>query len=89
MQDSFFDTTIEYLKGVGPQRAEVLKKEIKTYTFRDLLHHYPFRYIDKTHFTSIREAKGIGGVVQLKVKLADFSEKRSSEKEALGGYCDG
>ena len=83
MQDSFFDTTIEYLKGVGPQRAEVLKKEIKTYTFRDLLHHYPFRYIDKTHFTSIREAKGIGGVVQLKVKLADFSEKGAQRKKRL------
>ena len=41
-------TSIEYLKGVGPKRAELLKKELEIFTFRDLLFHFPFRYIDKS-----------------------------------------
>ena len=49
------NTPIEYLKGVGTQRAEVLKKEVGIYTYYDLLHYYPFRYIDRTKFYKIRE----------------------------------
>src|SRR3546814_17630296 len=48
-------TPVEYLKGVGPSRADVLKKELSVYTWEDLLRHYPFRYIDKTRFYTIRE----------------------------------
>lgn len=49
------DTPIEYLKGIGPQRAEVLKKELGIYLYRDLLTYYPFRYVDRTRFYKIRE----------------------------------
>jgi ATP-dependent DNA helicase RecG len=49
------DTPIEYLKGIGPQRAEVLKKELNIFTYRDLLTYYPFRYVDRTKFSTIRE----------------------------------
>jgi ATP-dependent DNA helicase RecG len=48
-------TPIEYLKGVGPQRADVLKKELSIFTFQDLINHYPFRYVDRTKFYKIRE----------------------------------
>ncbi len=48
-------TPIEYLKGVGPSRADVLKKELSVFTWQDLLQHYPFRYIDKTRFYKIAE----------------------------------
>lgn len=48
-------TPIEYLKGVGPQKADVLKKELQIFTIGDLLERYPFRYIDKTKFHKIRE----------------------------------
>lgn len=44
---------IEYLKGVGPLRGDVLKKELGIYTFQDLLDHFPFRHIDKTQIDSI------------------------------------
>lgn len=46
---------IEYLKGVGPQRADILKKELNIFTFGDLLHHFPFRYIDRTSFYKINQ----------------------------------
>ena len=42
------ETPIDYLKGVGPKRADLLKKELRIFTYGDLLEHYPFRYIDKS-----------------------------------------
>lgn len=48
-------TPIEYLKGVGPQRADVLKKELSIFTYQDLINHYPFRYVDRTRFYKIKE----------------------------------
>lgn len=44
---------IEYLKGVGPQRAELLKKELGIFTFEDMLHHFPYRHIDRTKIDEI------------------------------------
>lgn len=46
---------IEYLKGVGPLRADLLKKELEIFTFGDLLDHFPNRHIDKTKVSRIRE----------------------------------
>jgi ATP-dependent DNA helicase RecG len=66
MANSFLDTPIEYLKGIGPQRAEVLKTELGLFTFRDLLTHYPFRYVDRTKFLSVREISEDMPYVQLK-----------------------
>lgn len=48
-------TSIEYLKGVGPKRGELLKKGLNIHTFGDLMTHYPFRYVDKTKFYTISE----------------------------------
>ena len=52
---SFFDTKIEFLKGVGSQRAEMLNKELGIFTFGDLLEHYPFRHEDRTKFHRIAD----------------------------------
>jgi len=51
----FFDTPVEYLKGIGPQRAAILNRELKIFTFADLIQHYPFRYEDRTRFYKVRE----------------------------------
>jgi len=52
---SFFDTKIEYLKGVGAQRAELLQKELGIFTYGELLEHYPFRHEDRTQFHKISQ----------------------------------
>ena len=52
---SDLDTTIEFLKGVGPKRAEILQKELGIYTYAHLLSTYPFRYIDRNRFYKINE----------------------------------
>lgn len=66
------NTPIEYLKGVGPQRAELLKKEIGVFTYQDLLHYYPFRYIDRTRYYKINEVEPESPLVQILVKLSSF-----------------
>lgn len=52
---STLDTTIEFLKGVGPKRAELFQKELGIFTYEDLLNFYPFRYIDRTRFYKVSE----------------------------------
>ncbi|HNI46195.1 MAG TPA: hypothetical protein PK230_15935, partial [Chitinophagales bacterium] len=49
------DTPIEYLKGVGPKRAELLQKELQIFTWGDLLNHFPFRYEDRTKVYLVRD----------------------------------
>jgi len=49
------NSPIEYLKGVGPQRADLLKKELDIFTFNDLLNHFPHRHVDKTKVNFISE----------------------------------
>ncbi len=48
-------TPIEYLKGVGPQRADLLKKELEIFTFKDLLELFPHRHIDRTRLNLVRD----------------------------------
>ncbi|MBI2721154.1 MAG: ATP-dependent DNA helicase RecG [Bacteroidetes bacterium] len=60
------DTPIEYLKGIGSQRAEVLKKELNIFIYRDLLTYYPFRYVDRTKFHHVNEITEALQFVQLK-----------------------
>lgn len=64
---------IEYLKGVGPQRAELLKKELNIFTFRDLLEHFPFRHVDKTRVNLIRDITPDMEYVQVAVRIVRFN----------------
>lgn len=62
----FFTTSIEFLKGVGPQRAALLSKELSIFTFGDLIQHYPFRYEDRTKFYTISTINDEMQFVQIK-----------------------
>ncbi len=62
----FFETPVEYLKGVGPQRSALLNKELNIFTFGDLIQHYPFRYEDRTKFYAISELNEEMPYVQIK-----------------------
>ena len=65
---------IEYLKGVGPQRADFLKKELAIFTFNDLLHHYPYRHVDKTKVTPIVDLNASMEYVQVQGRLWHYEE---------------
>ena len=66
MFDNILNTSIEYLKGVGPQRAEILRKELQVYTFVDLLNCFPFRYVDRSKFYKVSELNSDLAYIQLK-----------------------
>jgi len=87
---SFFDTSLEFLKGVGPQRAALLQKELKLFTFGDLIQYYPFRHEDRTQFFKVSEANELMPHVQLKGKITDFEFIGVGFKKRLvGHFTDG
>jgi len=69
---SFLDTSIEYLKGVGPQKAEILKSELQLFTYKDLLHYFPFKYIDKSSLTEVKDLHPDSGNVQMRGKISQL-----------------
>ena len=77
------DTPIEYLKGIGPSRANLFKKELNIFTYGDLLHHYPFRYIDKSSIHSIASLTDGMPFIQLKGKIIKFQEKGHKKSRRL------
>lgn len=71
---------IEYLKGVGPQKGELLRKELKIFTFGDLLQYFPFRYVDRTRIDRIADLSGYEDYVQIRgriINMAVMGEGRS------------
>ncbi|HRG51700.1 MAG TPA: ATP-dependent DNA helicase RecG [Bacteroidia bacterium] len=66
---TFLNTPIEYLKSVGPAKAELLKKELHIFKYVDLLTFYPFRYVDRTKFYKIKEITSDLPYVQVRGKI--------------------
>ena len=66
---SILSNPIEYLKGVGPQKGELLRKEIAVHTFRDLLDYFPFRYVDRTKVEKIISLHAQMDYVQIRGRI--------------------
>lgn len=89
MSNISYITPIEYLKGVGPFKADIFKKEMQIFTIGNLLEHYPFRHIDRTQFHKIKDlhanlnsAQVIGRLLRIQV----IGEKKG--KRLIGHYKD-
>src|SRR5690606_11958331 len=70
----------EYLKGVGPVRGDMLKKELNIFSFQDLLDYFPLRHIDKTRVQQIRDIRGDTDFIQLRgriIQIETLGENRS------------
>ncbi|NRD24216.1 DUF559 domain-containing protein [Winogradskyella litoriviva] len=67
-------TPIDYLKGVGPNRADLLRSELGIHTYQDLINLFPNRYIDRTHYYKINQLLRNGAEVQIIGKLMGFRE---------------
>lgn len=76
-------TSIEFLKGVGPQRAKLLRDELGITSFEDLLNHFPFRYVDRSQYNSIRDLPELEGYVQLKGKIISLHESGNGRQKRL------
>ncbi len=88
-EETILDQPIEYLKGVGPARGEVLRKELNIHRIGDLLWDLPFRYIDKSQITSIAQAKALPDAVQLKgIFTEKIIEGTGHKKRLVGTFED-
>jgi ATP-dependent DNA helicase RecG len=79
----FFDTKIEYLKSVGPAKAELLNKELQIFTFGDLIQHYPFRHEDRTKFHKVSEIQPTMSFIQLKGRIRHMEMIGHARKKRL------
>ena len=90
MKENFLNTSIDYLKGVGPNRSDILKKEFQIFTYNDLLNFFPFRYIDRTKFYKISEIQKSNADVQI---IGRFTEiyyfKNIKSNRLIGTFNDG
>lgn len=86
MSLSLLQTSVEFLKGVGPARAELLRKELNINNFEDLLYHFPFRHVDRSEITRIRDISSDAAYVQIRGVISNLREigsKRSTRLTAL------
>ena len=79
-------TPIEFLKGVGPVRAELLGKELGIRTFKDLLNFFPYKYIDRTRFFKVQEIHGDLPYIQVKGRITNLQEHGLKRKKRLTAY---
>lgn len=81
MNNNFLQTPIDYLKGVGPSRASLLKKELGIHTFQDLLNLFPNRYLDRTQYYKIGQLQQTNAEVQIVGRITHIKtveQKRGS-----------
>lgn len=77
------DFDIQFLPGIGPRKAEVLKTELGIHTLYDLLHFYPFRYIDRRTFFNISDAKPSPASIQIKGVITHVSTEGTGAKSRI------
>ena len=83
MYTGVLSSPIEYLKGVGPRRAELLKKELGIFSYDQLLNYYPFRYIDRTRFYKINELDPELPLVQVVGRITDKQQIGEKHKKRI------
>jgi ATP-dependent DNA helicase RecG len=83
-------TPVEFLKGVGPAKAELLRKEVEIAVYEDLLQYFPFRHIDRSKFYKISELQESLALVQLKGVITSFELIGTGPKQRLvAQFSDG
>ena len=78
-------TALVYLKGVGPERARLLKEEVQLKTYQDLLHFFPNRYLDRSRFYTIQQLPKNNAEIQIKghiTSIAFVQQKRGKRMVA-------
>jgi ATP-dependent DNA helicase RecG len=82
-------TPIEYLKGVGPNRGTLLRKELGIQKYEDLIHFYPNRYIDRTRYYKINELQNNSAEVQLIGKIINIKTvEQKRGKRLVANFVD-
>ena len=77
------DMEVQYLPGVGPKRASLLRSELEVHTIGDLLHTYPFRYIDRSSIIQIADVRGGNAYVQILAQVVSAELTGKGAKQRL------
>jgi ATP-dependent DNA helicase RecG len=83
-------TDIKYLPGVGPKKADLLSKELGIHNVEDLLHHYPYKYIDRSRFYYLHEISEDMPFIQVKGQIIRFEKVGEGHNQRLTAiFTDG
>jgi len=89
MNANLMQTPIDYLKGVGPNRADLLRKELGIHTYQDLINFFPNRYLDKTRFYKINELQQNSSEVQVTGKIINLKTvEQKNGKRLVAEFID-
>ena len=87
--NNLLETQIEFLKGVGPARGELLRKELGIFKYADLINLYPNRYIDRTRYYRINELTNSGSEVQIVGKIIHLKTVGEKRTRLVATFTDG
>ena len=87
---NLLETPIEFLKGVGPQRGDLLRKELSIHKYGDLLNLFPNRYIDRTRYYKINELQNSNSEVQIVGKIINIKtvEQGKGKSRLVATFVD-
>ena len=77
---------IKFLPGVGPRKAVILNQELKIFTLGDLIYYFPFKYVDRTKFYSIREINTTLPYIQVKGRITGMEIIGVGRNQRLVAY---
>ncbi len=88
---NILDQDVMYLPGVGPQKKEILSKELGISTWNDLLEHFPYKYVDRSRIYLISEINGDMPFVQIRGRILGYDEydMGARRKRIVGHFSDG
>ena len=87
--NNLLETPIEYLKGVGPARGELLRKELGIHKYGDLINLFPNRYIDRTRYYRINELLNSSSEVQVVGKVINIKSVGEKRTRLVATFTDG
>ncbi|WP_302545241.1 ATP-dependent DNA helicase RecG [Coprobacter fastidiosus] len=81
---------IKFLPGVGPKKAELFNKELKIFSFEDLLYYFPYKYIDRSRTYKIKEIDGNMPYIQLRGEILNFETQGEGKgRRLIARFSDG
>ncbi len=88
-----FDLTtrdIKYISGIGPQKADILNKELKIFSVLDLIYYFPYKYVDRSRIYYVHEVDGNMPYIQLKGKILSFETiGEGKQRRLIAHFSDG
>src|SRR5690348_366654 len=83
---SILEQDIKFLPGVGPKKAQLLNQEIKVFNLGDLISYFPYKYVDRTKFYTIREIDTTMPYIQVKGRITGIDQMGIGKAQRLVAY---